>query len=58
MAEGVGGGGAWVDKNFALALARLKKERKKEKKYSQLFLRRTPKDRPLLSVLERYPALR
>lgn len=29
MAERVGVGGAWVDKNFALALARLKKERKK-----------------------------
>ena len=45
MAEGVGGGGAWVKKNFALALACVKKERKKEKKennYSQLFLRRTP----------------
>ena len=40
MAEGVGG--AWVDKNFALGLARLKNERKKEKKYIQLFLRRTP----------------
>ena len=38
---GVGAGGAWVNKNFALALARVKKERKKEKKYSQLFLRRT-----------------
>ena len=42
MAEGVSGGVAWVDKNFALALARLKKVSKKEKKYSQLFLRRTP----------------
>ena len=59
MAEGVGVGGAWVDKNFALALARLKKERKKEKRYTfSSFSGGRPKDRPLLSVLERYPALR
>ena len=32
MAEGVDGGGAWVNKNFALAFARVKKERKKKKK--------------------------
>ena len=32
MAEGVGGGGAWVKKNFALALACVKKERKKKKR--------------------------
>ena len=31
MAEGVGGGGAWVDKNFALALTRLKKKEKKKR---------------------------
>ena len=46
MAEAVGGGGAWVNKNFALALARVKKRKKEKnnnkKNYSQLFLRRTP----------------
>ena len=30
MAEGVGGGGAWVDKNFAFALTRLKKKKKRK----------------------------
>ena len=58
MAEGVGGGGAWVDKNFALALTRLKKKEKKKRHTVSSFLEGRPKDRPLLSVLERYPALR
>ena len=35
MPEGVGGGGAWVDKNFALALTRLKKKERKKKKEIQ-----------------------